>query len=377
MTSVLAVTSFQQFIKIITELPNASKMQHAAIIRQLLNYVKPFIDHQASKVDLMEEGWFKTEEQLRNFLSRYNTTKTALTGDMKGKIKAVMITALAEIYQDNYSDWIDNNYTSKDASLLIDKFREETCFKKVADNEWIRFSAIYDELRLINFILSQPNKYAMETAATILALGEYLCVSGGKPSQYVICIHHLYTMVTGKKVKGRKISKDRESQFRPKYQSLMGNLRYEKVAETDGEDSSSYDSRVNGRKRKASGRKTRKSRGKRMRAALEDEDEESVQQPLLVVQPTPFDQHVLEHALSEEDDEDNSVEDNELGFDWEEDSSSSAFTSPEQPQAQSTHSLSNWQMSLTGELTKKLQAMVKPELDLSSNTPDSLFAHTC
>lgn len=344
-----SLTSFGSFLQTIVDLPNANKTQHGFIIRQLLNYVKAFLVCLANdQEDLSQARWFKSENELSRFLARHNNPAMELSGDMRGKIKAFMITALVEIYKERLPDWVRTNFVSTSTDVLIARFHHEACFQKFSGDvqEWEKFLSIYDELRLISHILSQPNKYAMETAATMLALGEYLCVSGGKPSQYVICIHYLYTMVTGKKVKGRKISKDRESSYRPKYQNLMGSLRCDKSEDTDAEDratdtTSCYDtddSRVSRRARKPRAAKRGRPASKARKAAGKSK-KELLASALL---PTAYDSQVLTNALSDKDEEEVSIiqEDendsiDELGFDFDEDddamsssSEASACSSP-------------------------------------------------
>ncbi|RYH29928.1 hypothetical protein EON65_06775, partial [archaeon] len=74
MSSPIMLSSFRQFVETITALPNASKANHGTIIRQLLNYVKPFLSRVAGEQgNLMELNWYKTEVELRKFLSRHNT----------------------------------------------------------------------------------------------------------------------------------------------------------------------------------------------------------------------------------------------------------------------------------------------------------------
>eukprot|EP01031_Cornospumella_fuschlensis_P036546 gene36546-44334_t len=352
-----SVTSFQQFCY---NLARVSKIKTTTLRRPVVNglvdFVRPFIGSQVSQNNIMEKGWFNAEKQLRAFLAKYNTSNRKLTGNMRDKIKAILAMALAQFYKKTYAGWIEANKT-QDADVLIARFHGARCFAGITDGDWLELLAIYDELRLLKFILSKPNKCVMETAAVMLAVDEFVCVVGGKASQFVLRVHHVYALVTGTVIRGRTVDEKRQSSYRLKYQEFLRDVRCDAPAKDAGEDVSASAGGKRKRKARSAAEGALPTMDKRQRVAAAPEAENSVFAAPLVM---PVDQRVLELALSEQDDDDGFSED--LGFDWEE--QEVPFNAL--PAVEAAMSLSFWPLALSGELTKKLQPLLlRPGLDLS------------
>ncbi|RYH02912.1 hypothetical protein EON65_47575 [archaeon] len=223
-TNTSAVSTLLQLIGMLKD-ENRNAPNYSHVVSNTLAYLRPYMDSivKANQTKMNQGKWYDAKAQLNTFLSLHNSTNLVLSNIDKSNIKSFMVSVLVKIHEELD---LDSKQTMCPIQLQA-RFKGKEAFAKIQTNnqDWKTLSSMYAKIATMNFFVTECNKQMMETAAVLLVQGRLKCVSGGKPSLFIVRLHFVYHTATKTMVVERNVPEERKSEHGEKYQGYLEGVR--------------------------------------------------------------------------------------------------------------------------------------------------------